>query len=147
MESSQLLPTMEEVEARRALPEPTERVAFKIEGLYGICREGISMPLNRDESIDSGPVSFMLDPEGPPSSNFGVVDFERNKLRVTYQIQAVFPGLFDLVKDGRHDPSLLKPIRAVATDDCEVKDDLRGWHARGRMDFLPGSLWSGAGGG
>jgi hypothetical protein len=137
----------DEIEARRRLPEPTQRVVFRLAGLYGICREGIEMPLNETESIDSGPVTMMLDPESPPSSNMGVVDFESRKLRVRYSVQAVFPGLYDLVTSGRYDTSLLNPIRATATDDCEVTEDYSGWRALGRMDFLPGSMWSGAGGG
>ncbi len=137
----------EEIDARRALPEPDRQVIFRLAGLYGICREGISVPLNDTESIDSGPVTLMLDPDAPEGGNFGIVDFERKKLRVRYNVQLVFPGLYDLVTSGRHDPNLLHPIRATATDDCEVTDDYSGWRALGRMDFLPGSMWSGAGGG
>ncbi len=133
--------------SRRALPEPDRQVIFRLAGLYGICREGISVPLNDTESIDSGPVTLMLDPDAPEGGNFGIVDFERKKLRVRYNVQLVFPGLYDLVTSGRHDPNLLHPIRATATDDCEVTDDYSGWRALGRMDFLPGSMWSGAGGG
>ncbi|HSZ69046.1 MAG TPA: hypothetical protein VK756_01660 [Solirubrobacteraceae bacterium] len=137
----------EEIDARRAHPEPDSQVIFRLAGLYGICREGIEVPLNNTESIDSGPVTLMLDPDSPEGSNFGIVDFERKKLRVRYNVQLVFPGLYDLVTSGRHDPNLLHPIRATATDDCQVTDDYSGWRALGRMDFLPGSLWSGAGGG
>ncbi len=139
--------SVDEIEARRALPEPTQRVAFQVAGLYGVSRDGVRMPLNRQESIDSGPVTITLDPEAPPSGNFGIVDFEQRKLRVRYHVQAVFPGLYDLVTSGKHDSSLLNPVRATATDDCEVAEDYSGWRALGRMDFLPGSLWSGAGGG
>lgn len=137
----------QEIAARRALPEPTAQVAFKVTNLYGVSSESIEMPLNETESIDSGQVVLTLDPEAAPGSNFGVVDFDARKLRVRYGIQAVFPGLFELITSGRHDTRLLQPIKAVATDDCDVAADYRGWHARGRMDFLPGSLWSGAGGG
>src|SRR5689334_11148803 len=122
--------SIEEIEARRALPEPTNRVVFRIAGLYGICRDGVRMPLSREESIDSGPICLTLDPESPPHTNFGIVDYEKKHLRVRYNVQAVFPGLFDLVTSGRHDRSLLHPVRATATDDCEVADDLSGWRAR-----------------
>lgn len=144
---SPLLIEPHEVDARRAQPEPDERVIFRIAGLYGICRDGIKVPLNETESIDSGPVTLMLDPEAGEGTNFGIMDFERKKLRVRYDVQLVFPGLYDLITSGEHDPSLLNPIRATATDDCEVTDDYSGWRALGRMDFLPGSMWSGAGGG
>jgi hypothetical protein len=137
----------EEIDARRRLPEPDRQVIFRLAGLYGICREGAEVPLNETESIESGPITLMLDPDSTEGSNFGIVDFERKKLRVRYNVQLVFPGLYDLVTSGRHDPNLLHPIRATATDDCEVTDDYSGWRALGRMDFLPGSMWSGAGGG
>ena len=141
------IPTLEEIQARRELPEPTQKVVFQLRGLYGIAREGVRLPLSSTESIDSGQVALTLDPEAPASSNFGIVDFETRKLRVQYHVQCVFPGLYDLVTEGKHDRDLLHPIRATATDDCDVYEDYSGWHARGRMDFLPGSLWSGAGGG
>jgi hypothetical protein len=137
----------DEIDARRALPEPDERVIFRLAGLYGICREGIKVPLNERESIESGPVTLMLDPESPEGTNFGIMDFARKKLRVRYNVQLVFPGLYDLITSGKYDSELLNPVRATATDDCEVTDDYSGWRALGRMDFLPGSMWSGAGGG
>ena len=139
--------TVEELQRRRAEPEPTTRVVFRVAGLYGISRDGMRMPLNSEEAIDSGQVVLMADPDAPPATNIGVADFERLALRVRYGVQGVFPGLHDLVLSGRHDPSLLAPIRAVATDDCTMESDLSGWHARGCLEFLPGSMWSGAKGG
>lgn len=139
--------TVEELEERRAKPEPTRRVIFGLAGLYGISRQGMQMPLNAEESIDSGQIVLMLDPESPTSMNMGIADFEQLSLRVRYGVQAVFPGLHDLVLSGRYNPSLLAPIRATATDDCTIESDLSGWHARGCLEFLPGSLWSGAKGG
>jgi hypothetical protein len=136
-----------EVDARRARPEPDDQVIFRIAGLYGISRESAKVPLSKTESIDSGPVTLMLDPDAPEGSNLGIVDFARKKLRVRYSVQLVFPGLYDLITSGKYDPTLLNPVRATATDDCEVADDYLGWRALGRLDFLPGSLWSGAGGG
>jgi hypothetical protein len=147
MTVEQSIPTVEEIKARRELPEPTQKVAFELAALYGISRDGVKLPLSKTESIDSGQVCLTLDPEMPAGSNFGIVDFEKRKLRVRYHVHCVFPGLHDLVVDGKHDRDLLHPIRATATDDCDVYEDYSGWHARGRMDFLPGSLWSGAGGG
>ncbi|HEX8054536.1 MAG TPA: hypothetical protein VF517_16230 [Thermoleophilaceae bacterium] len=147
MATEQISPTIEEIQARRELPEPTQKVAFQIGGLYGISREGLRLPLSKTESIDSGQVAMTLDPQAPSASNFGMVDFENRKLRVQYHVQCLFPGLHDLVTEGKYDRNLLHPIRATATDDCDVYEDYSGWHARGRMDFLPGSMWSGAGGG
>jgi hypothetical protein len=139
--------TVEELDRRRAEPEPATRVVFRVAGLYGISREGMRMPLSPDEAIDSGQVVLMIDPEAAPAANIGVADFGRLALRVRYGVQGVFPGLHDLVLSGRHDPSLLAPVRAVATDDCTVEPDLSGWHAQGCLEFLPGSMWSGAKGG
>jgi hypothetical protein len=124
-----------------------ERVMFRVAGLYGLSSEGVELPLNERESIHSGPVSITLDPESDPGSNSGLIDYERRYLKVSYGIQAVFPGLYDLVTSGDHDPGLLNPVRAVATDECSVTPELTGWRALGCLDFLPGSVWSGATGG
>lgn len=139
--------SIEEISARQTAPDVVERVLFKVTGLYGLCRAGARLPLNREESIDSGPICVTIDPDGDASGNIGIIDFARRTLRVRYAVQLVFPGLHDLVLSGKHDLSLLNPPRAVATDDCTVTGDYRGWHAKGCVDFLPGSLWAGAGGG
>jgi hypothetical protein len=137
----------EAVATRRLAPEPTERVAFQVRSLYGFSDKSVKVPLGNGHSIDSGTVALTLDPEASADSNFGIIDFERMKLRVRYSVQLMFPGLYDLVQRREYDSNLLNPARAVATDDCELADDYSGWRALGRMDFLPGSLWSGAGGG
>ncbi|WP_042411247.1 hypothetical protein [Streptacidiphilus carbonis] len=139
--------TVETLEARRAAPEPTARVIFGVTNLYGISHKGMDMPLNSEESIKSGQIVLMLDPASPPQTNMGIADFDQFALRVRYGVQGVFPGLHDLVLAGGHSPSLLAPIRATATDDCTIEPDLSGWHARGCLEFLPGSMWSGAKGG
>lgn len=139
--------TVEDLERRRAEPEPTARVVFRLAGLYGISPAGMKMPLNSEESIDSGQIVLMLDPEISPAMNIGIADFDQLALRVRYGVQAVFPGLHELVLAGQHDHSLLAPVRATATDDCTMEPDLSGWHARGFLEFLPGSMWSGAKGG
>ena len=140
--------TLEEVAARRAREEPATRVAFQVAALYGLSPErGIQAPLNATESIESGQVSITLDPHSEPSQNIGIIDYEQRSLRVRYGIQAVFPALHELVTSGDHDLGLLAPVRAVATDDCTVAEDLTGWRALGVLEFLPGSMWAGAGGG
>jgi len=139
--------TSAEVSERRERPSPVERVLFRITGLYGLARDSVRLPLNRDESIDSGMICVTIDPEADASGNVGVIDFAARTLRVRYNVQLIFPGLHDLVTSRRYDLSLLSPPRAVATDDCTVTGDYAGWHAKGCVDFLPGSLWSGAGGG
>jgi hypothetical protein len=135
------------VAARRQASEPTTKVAFQVKSLYGFSDHSVKVPLGRDRFVDSGKVALTLDPEAAADGNFGVIDFDRTKLRVRYSIQLMFPGLVDLVKSKEYDSSLLNPARAVATDDCEISEDYSGWRALGRMDFLPGSLWSGATGG
>jgi len=139
--------TLEEVAARRASEEPATRVMFRVGGLYGFSLDGIRMPLSERESIESGPVTITSDPESDTDENVGIVDYEAKSLRVRYGVQAVFPALHDLVTSGEHDASLLSPVRAVATDDCTVSEDYSGWRALGVLEFLPGSLWAGAGGG
>jgi hypothetical protein len=123
------------------------KIAFRIAGLYGLCPQGIRMPLNEHESIDSGPICVTLDTEADPASNIGMLDFEKGSLTVRYGIQAVFPGLFELVTSGRFDTTLLNPVRGVATDECTLTDDHSGWRALGCLELLPGSVWAGAAGG
>ena len=145
MSASDLTP--EAVEARRRQPEPTAQILFQIKGLYGFNRTGAEVPLGGGRTIDSGPVALMLDPDAPPSSNLGIVDFARRKLRTRYHVHLCFPGLYELVTRREYDMSLLNPVRGTATDECEVNEDYSGWRALGRLDFLPGSLWAGASGG
>lgn len=139
--------TRETVQKRREEAPLGQRVMFRVAALYGLSTHSIPMPLNESESIDSGQVTIMSDPEADPAGNIGIVDFEQGVLRVRYAVQAVFPGLHRLVSERRFSPSLLHPIRAVATDECRLSDDYSGWRAFGCLDFLPGSVWSGATGG
>lgn len=139
--------TVESVRERRTSRKSADRVAFRIYGLYGLSFDGMRMPLNKDEHIESGQVCVTMDPDAESSCNLGIVDFDQGRLRVKYGAQMVFPGLYRLITDGRYHPSLLHPVRAVATDDCTLTEDLSGWHALGCLDFLPGSIWAGAGGG
>lgn len=139
--------SLDAVNERRARAEPTAQTVFQVKALYGFASESVKVPLGAGHSIDSGPVALTLDPDAPAGSNLGIVDFDRRKLRVRYAVQLMFPGLYDLVKSKKYDSDLLNPARAIATDDCQVAEDYSGWRALGRMDFLPGSLWSGAKGG
>jgi hypothetical protein len=143
----QLAVTPEMIAARRLASEPTEKVVFRVAGLYGISQHSVPFPLSRTESIESGIVSLTLDPESGASGNVGIMDFDKRYLRVRYNVHAVFPALHELVMSGKHDLSLLGPVRATATDECSVTEDYSGWRALGCMDFLPGSLWAGASGG
>lgn len=137
----------EAVEARRAAPVPHDRVIFQVRSLYGLSTRSVALPLGAGESIESGQISFTIDPEADLSTNVGMIDYANCSLRVRYSVHAVFPGLHDLVRSGRYDLELLRPVRATATDECTVSPDYRGWRALGCMDFLPGSIWAGASGG
>jgi hypothetical protein len=139
--------TLESVEQRRIDKKSADRVAFRIQGLYGLSLQGMQMPLNKDEYIESGQICVTMDPDADSFSNLGIVDFAQGKLRVKYGAQMVFPGLHNLVTTGRYHPSLLHPVRATATDECTLTEDRSGWHALGCLDFLPGSIWAGAAGG
>jgi len=136
-----------DIAARRMASEPTERVVFRVAGLYGVSRHSVPFPLSKTESIDSGMVTITLDPESHAGGNVGIMDFEKRYLRVRYNVHAVFPALHELVTSGKYDLSLLGPVRATATDECAVNEEYSGWRALGCMDFLPGSLWAGASGG
>lgn len=137
----------EAVAARRANHTVPHTVVFMVKALYGLSKESVRMPLNETESIESGQMCVSIDPDADPSSNIGLVDFQHGRLVVRYGVQAVFPGLYELISQGKHDPSLLNPVRAVATDECTLTPDLSGWRALGCLDFLPGSIWAGASGG
>lgn len=139
--------TAEAIEKRRSKITSVDRVVFGVTALYGLSKESVKMPLSRTESFDSGQVCIQGDAEADPFRSIGIVEFSKLKLKVRYAIQAVFPGLYSLVTSGRFDPSLLNPIRAEATDECTVIPDYSGWRALGCLEFLPGSLWSGAHGG
>jgi len=139
--------TMEAITERRNTRKVVEQVMFRVKALYGLSSQSVSLPLSTNDSIESGQVCITIDPEGDPGANIGVIDYSNSKLKVRYAVQAVFPGLHDLVTSGKHDPSLLFPVRVVATDDCTLTENLSGWHALGCLDFLPGSLWAGATGG
>ena len=139
--------TPEAVEHRRQRRVEPDHVTFRVSGLYGLCPQGVKVPLAAAGEIDSGPIAVTIDPDAPPSCNIGLIDFPSNKLRVRYGVQAVFPALYNLVQSGDHDRGLLNPVRIVATDDCTLTPNLMGWRALGCLDFLPGSAWSGAAGG
>lgn len=132
---------------RRQNVKNVERVMFRVVGLYGLSYNGMRMPLNDSESIESGQVCVTMDPDADPDSNIGIIDYEKGDLTVRYAAQLVFPGLYELITSGNHDPSLLNPVRAVATDKCTLNAELTGWRALGCLDFLPGSYWAGAEGG
>lgn len=140
--------TAEAVEARRSQQAEPEKVIFRVTALFGVCPEGVTAPMGADGAVlESGPIGVTIDPDADPSCNLGVLDFADNKLKVRYGVQAVFPALYDLAAADRHDPSLLNPVRMVATDDCTLTPNLMGWRALGCLDFLRGSVWSGAKGG
>lgn len=101
------------------------------------------MPLNDHESFDTGQAVIMLDPHADPSTNLGLIDFDGGTLRVRYGVQLMFPGLHHLVVGGGHHPSLLRPPRAIATDECTLTEDRAGWQAYGCLELLPGSIWAG----
>lgn len=139
--------TMAAIEARQQAQKDLARVAFSVTGLYGLSKHSILMPLGNEEAIDSGQVCLTIDPEADATQNVGIADFDEKRLTVRYGVQVVFPGMYRLVTQGGYDTSLLNPVRATATDECTMTDDMTGWRALGCLDFLPGSLWAGAEGG
>jgi hypothetical protein len=141
--------SMDAIEKRRIVQADTkpETVVVGVRSLYGLSRQSVSMPLGAESTVDSGQVAITIDPEADQSGNVGLIDFQQRKMTVRYAVQAVFPGLYSLAVQGAFDPSLLAPVRIVATDDCDLTPDATGWHALGCLEFLQGSVWSGATGG
>lgn len=127
--------------------ELTDRVMVRIGGLYGLVREQVQVPVSPSKSVDSGPILITLDPEADASANVGVADFEKGTMRMRYGVQLVFGGLHSLVASGDYDRALLNPPRGVSITDAKINPDYSGWEAQSCLDFLPGSMWSGAGGG
>lgn len=127
--------------------ELTDRVMIRISGLYGLVREQVQVPVSASESIDSGPILLTLDPEADASANVGVADFGKGTMRMRYGVQLAFGGLHKLVVSGDYDRALLNPPRGVSVTDAKINPDYSGWEAQSCLDFLPGSMWSGAGGG
>jgi hypothetical protein len=139
--------SIKDVEDRRNARKLPTRVAFRVACLYGLSSQSTVLPLNETEGIDSGQICLTADPEADASTNIGLIDFEKCSLTVRYGAQIVFPGLYELITSRRHEASLLNPIRVIATDECTLTPDNKGFRALGCLDFLPGSLWSGASGG
>ncbi len=127
--------------------ELTDRLMFRMSGLWGFTRQSIQVPVSMTKSVDSGTAFMMLDPEADASANVGVADFQQNKIRMRYGVQLVFSGLHELVRSGEYDRSLLDPPRGISITDARINPDYAGWEAQSCVNFLPGSMWSGAGGG
>ena len=124
---------LKDLEGREADAETNRRIATRF-----LVARAVQSALDEE---------LTLDPEADPTMNIGVVNFKERSMTVQYAAQAVFPGLFRLVQEGRHDPHLLNPVRVTAVDECSVTPGLDGWRALGCLEFQPGSLWSGADGG
>lgn len=135
--------------ARRShqIEKVPDRVMFRPAALYGLSKESVKLPLNRTDHIETGQICVTSDAEAAPGDSVGFIDFEEGRVNVRYAIQAVFPGLYELVQRKDYDPALLQPVRAVATDECTMTPDRSGFRALGCLEILPGSIWAGAEGG
>jgi hypothetical protein len=123
------------------------QVLFRVTSLYGISDSGMNLPLNRTDSIETGPVTITLDPDSDKSCNLGIMNLDSGRLNVRYGIQTVFPALQRLLAEEEKDNALLNPPRAVSSNSCVLFDDGLGFSAQGLVEFLPGSLWAGTKGG
>ena len=123
------------------------QVLFRVTSLYGISKTGMRLPINRSKSIDTGPITITLDPDSEKSSNLGIMNLNSGRMNVRYGIQVVFPALHQLLAQETEENALLNPPRAVSNNTCTLFDDGKGFLARGVVEFLPGSLWSGTQGG
>ncbi len=123
------------------------QVLFRVTSLYGISKTGMKLPINRSESIETGPITITLDPDSEKSCNLGIMNLESGRMKVRYGIQVVFPALHQLLVQETEENALLNPPRAVSNNSCTLFDDGKGFLAQGAVEFLPGSLWSGTKGG
>ncbi len=125
----------------------SDRVMVRTTGFFAFVREPVQVPVSPTESIDSGSILMTLDPESDASANVGVADFKENTMRMRNTIQLAFHGLRELAVSGDYDRALLNPPRGILVTDVKINPDYSGWEAQSCLDFLPGSMWSGAGGG
>jgi len=123
------------------------QVLFRVTSLYGISKTGMKLPINRSESIETGPITITLDPDSEKSCNLGIMNLDSGRMKVRYGIQTVFPALHQLLAQETEENALLNPPRAVSNNSCTLFDDGKGFLAQGVVEFLPGSLWSGTKGG
>ena len=123
------------------------QVLFRVTSLYGISKSGMELPINKSETIETGPLTITLDPDSETSCNLGIMNLESGRMKVRYGIQIVFPALHQLLAQETEENALLNPPRAVSNNTCTLFDDGKGFLAQGAVEFLPGSLWSGTKGG
>jgi len=135
------------VEMKEPKAQEGNQVLFRVTSLYGISNSGMELPINGSESIETGPITITLDPDSEKSCNLGIMNLESGRMKVRYGIQIVFPALHYLLAQETEENALLNPPRAVSNNTCTLFDDGKGFLARGAVDFLPGSLWSGTKGG
>ena len=122
-------------------------VLFRVTSLYGISESGMRLPINRAESIETGPITITLDPDTDKGCNLGIMNLDSDRMNVRYGIQAVFPALQRLLAEETQENALLNPPRAVSNNSCVLFDDGMGFSAQGGVEFLPDALWSGTKGG
>ncbi len=135
------------IEMKEPKAQEGNQVLFRVTSLYGISNSGMKLPINRSESIETGPVTITLDPDSEKSCNLGIMNLESGRMNVRYGIQVVFPALHQLLAQETEENALLNPPRAVSNNSCTLFDDGKGFLAQGAVEFLPGSLWSGTKGG
>ncbi len=135
------------IEIEQPKTQEGNQVLFRVTSLYGISQYGMGLPVNGSESIETGPITITLDPDGEKSCNLGIMNLESGRMKVRYGIQAVFPALHQLLAQETEENALLNPPRAVSNNTCTLFDDGKGFLAQGLVEFLPGSLWSGTKGG
>ena len=123
------------------------QVLFRVTSLYGISETGMDLPVSRNETIETGPITLTLDPDTDKGSNLGIMNLDSGRMNVRYGIQAVFPALHRLLAEEDQENALLNPPRAVSNNSCVLFDDGMGFSAQGVEEFLPGSMWSGTKGG
>ena len=139
--------TVDSVETEQPKIHEGNQVLFRVTSLYGISKTGMQLPINGSKSIETGPITITLDPDSEKSCNLGIMNLNSGRMNVRYGIQAVFPALHQLLAQETEENALLNPPRAVSNNTCTLFDDGKGFLARGVVEFLPGSLWSGTQGG
>ncbi len=67
------------VEMKQPNTQEGNQVLFRVTSLYGISKSGMELPINRSESIETGPITITLDPDSEKSCNLGIMNLESGR--------------------------------------------------------------------
>ena len=115
------------------------RVNIKITRLEAEVVEPISLEWQGKE-IDAGPVIVELDEGIRQTANQGMLDYDRCRARVEFDVRIRFPELASTLESLGVDEELTSPLRAVIRSEGEILDD-HSFVLSGGCDLRPHALF------